>query len=383
MQSLFPVAPRPGTRGNSLVEFKAGKMNMVGPNADGKFQCSADKRKGSVTLVSTPDQLLHFRWTDRTSGQVVDDRIIFPGDATFKSVNTGKDEERVFVLKMNSGGAPMMFWMQDKSNEKDKENVDKLNDMMTNPASVQAAVAAAASNSGPTVGPGGTNMGPEAWAQLMGLQAPPGAGLGAERGSPAATPAAAPAPAAAPSSSSADAPPPAPSGGLDFSNLLSTLGNAPPAAPPAASTAAAGGAITADALRNAIASAQGGAGREAPLELQDIYNADAALAAGILEDEAVRAELVSHLPEGQRSEEHLETALRSPQLRDAMRMLSRALNADNYASVMANFGLDAGPGTEHLVRGEAVQAFLAALAVANPPETGTGDDTTNMDTTDE
>ena len=173
------MAPRgrPGTQGNSLVEFKAGKMNMVGPNADGKFQCSADKRKGSITLVSTPDQLLHFRWTDRTSGQVEDDRIIFPGDATFKSVNTGKDEERVFVLKMSSGGAPMMFWMQEKSNEKDKENVDKLNDMMTNPASVQAAVAAATTNSGPTLGPGGTNMGPEAWAQLMGLQAPPGAGV--------------------------------------------------------------------------------------------------------------------------------------------------------------------------------------------------------------
>merc|ERR1711988_483610 len=111
------------------------------------------------------------------------------------------------------------------------------------------------------------------------------------------------APAAAPSSSSADAPPPAPMGGLDFSNLLNSISAAPPAAPAAGTT---GGAptLTADALRNAIAGAQGGAAREAPLELQDIYNAEAALAAGIMEDEAVTAELISHMPEGQRTEEH-------------------------------------------------------------------------------
>ena len=375
------MAPRGGAargNGNSLVEFKAGKMNLAGPDASGKFQCNADKRKGSISLVSTQDQLLHFRWTDRTSGQTEDDRIIFPGDATFKSIKTGKEDDRVYILKLNSGGPTMMFWMQEKSNEKDKENVDKLNDLMTNPASVQAAIAANAANVAPVVGPGGMNMGPEAWAQLMGLSAPPGAAPGGAASPPVA---ASPAPAAAPSSSSADALPPAPAGGLDFSNFLNSLGTAPPAAPTASgATSGNTNTLTAEALRSAL----GGATREPPLELQDIYNADAALAAGILEDETVRAELIAHLPEGQKTEEHLMEALRSPQLKDAMRMLSKALNPENYASVMANFGLDPGPGTEHLVRGEAVQAFLAALTAANPSSAsggGQGEGSSSMDTT--
>merc|ERR1712146_498998 len=112
--------------------------------------------------------------------------------------------------------------------------------------------------------------------------------------------------------------------------------------------------------------------RREPLELQDIYQADSVLSSGILEDTALRAELIAQLPEGQQSEEQLEIALRSPQLRDAMRSLSRALNPENYASVMANFGLDPGAGSELLVRGEAVQAFLAALAAQNV-DAGTGE----------
>ena len=89
-----------GDGGKALVEFKAGKMILTGPNSAGKFNCTADKRKGTVSLVSAPDQLLHFRWADRTSGNVEDDRIIFPGDATFKSVKAGRDEDRVYILKI-------------------------------------------------------------------------------------------------------------------------------------------------------------------------------------------------------------------------------------------------------------------------------------------
>jgi hypothetical protein len=120
------------------------------------------------------------------------------------------------------------------------------------------------------------------------------------------------------------------------------------------------------------------------LELQQIYQVDAVLTSGILEDEALRAELVAQLPEGQQSEVHLETALRSPQLRDAMRSLSRALNPENYATVMANFGLDPAVGSELLVRGEAVQAFLQALAAQNPapPSGDSSSGGGNMDTSE-
>jgi hypothetical protein len=368
-----------------LFEFKAGKMNLAGPNAAGKFSCSADKRKGTISLVSTSDQLVHFRWSDRTSGNVEDDRIIFPGDATLTAVKTGRDDDRVYILKMNSGGPNFMYWMQDKSNEKDKENIDKLNDLMTNPSAVQAAIAANAASAPNNGLPAGMaappGMGPEAWAQLMGLQAPPGAASASGGGAanPPALPASAAAAAAAatsttaaPSSSAADAPPPAPVGGLDFSNLLSTLGN-PSNAPPAAPAATTG--LTAESLRMAMAGAA--AARQEPLELQDIYQADAVLSSGVLEDEEIRAELISQLPEGQQSQEHLETALRSPQLRDAMRSLSRALNPENYASVMANFGLDPGAGGELIARGEAVQAFLAAFTQQQQ-----GQDSNNMDSSE-
>lgn len=386
MQSLFPTAPRPGagggSQGNSLFEFKAGKMNLAGPNAAGKFSCSADKRKGTISLVSTSDQLLHFRWSDRTSGNVEDDRIIFPGDATLTAVKTGRDDDRVYILKMNSGGPNFMYWMQDKSNEKDKENIDKLNDLMTNPSAVQAAIAANTASNAPNNGlPAGMaappGMGPEAWAQLMGLQAPPGAASASGGG--AANPPALPASASAsaPSSSAADAPPPAPAGGLDFSSLLSTLGNpnAPPVAPAAAASSTTTAGLTAESLRMAMAGTT--ASRQEPLELQDIYQADAVLSSGVLEDEEIRAELISQLPEGQQSQEHLETALRSPQLRDAMRSLSRALNPENYASVMANFGLDPGAGGDLIARGEAVQAFLAAFTTQQQQQ-----DSNNIDSSE-
>merc|ERR550534_834016 len=47
------------------------------------------------------DQLMHFKWKDRTTSTVEDDLIIFPDDVEFKKVSqctTG----RVFILKFKS-----------------------------------------------------------------------------------------------------------------------------------------------------------------------------------------------------------------------------------------------------------------------------------------
>lgn len=50
--------------GTSLVEFKAGRMNMVGNVVH------PDTRKGLVSLIQSQDRLIHFCWEDRNTGKV-------------------------------------------------------------------------------------------------------------------------------------------------------------------------------------------------------------------------------------------------------------------------------------------------------------------------
>lgn len=105
--------------------------------------------------------------------------------------------------------------------------------------------------------------------------------------------------------------------------------------------------------------------RQPELQLQDIFTAEQVLATGVLSDPSVRAALVAQLPEGQRTEENLEAALRSPQLSDALRSLSRALQGESFASILASFGMNPSDGNDDLARGNAVAGFLAALREAS------------------
>merc|ERR1719323_1524668 len=78
------------------------------------------------------DQLMHFKWKDRTSGNIEDDLIIFPDDVEFKKVNqctTG----RVFLLKFKSTTRKLFFWMQEPKSDKDEEFCKKVNDYLNNP----------------------------------------------------------------------------------------------------------------------------------------------------------------------------------------------------------------------------------------------------------
>lgn len=50
--------------GTSLVQFKAGRMNMVGT------MVHPDNRKGTVSLVQSADRLIHFCWEERNSDKV-------------------------------------------------------------------------------------------------------------------------------------------------------------------------------------------------------------------------------------------------------------------------------------------------------------------------
>jgi len=110
----------------ALVEFRAGKMTMSGNLV------TPDKRKGMVMVEQGDDQLMHFKWKDRTSGNIEDDLIIFPDDVEFKKV-TQCTTGRAFILKFKSTTRKLFFWMQEPKDDKDEEFCKKVNDYLNNP----------------------------------------------------------------------------------------------------------------------------------------------------------------------------------------------------------------------------------------------------------
>lgn len=79
MTSIFGNGVTAGsTSGNRhLVEFKAGRMNLVGK------MVHPDQRKGLLYVYSAEDGLIHFCWKDRSNNNVEDDLIIFPDVSSF------------------------------------------------------------------------------------------------------------------------------------------------------------------------------------------------------------------------------------------------------------------------------------------------------------
>jgi len=66
MQNLFASSqPARGGGGNgnrnTILSFKAGRMNLDGPKQNGNYGVTADKRRGTCSLARTNDQLVHFR----------------------------------------------------------------------------------------------------------------------------------------------------------------------------------------------------------------------------------------------------------------------------------------------------------------------------------
>jgi len=128
MVNSFLFGNQSSSQSKYLLEFKAGKMQMKGTTVN------AINKKGLVYLHRTDDNLMHFCWKDRTTGQVEDDLIIFPDDTEFQKVSqctTG----RVFVLKFKSSNRRCFFWMQEANEDKDEDICKKVNDYLNNPAS--------------------------------------------------------------------------------------------------------------------------------------------------------------------------------------------------------------------------------------------------------
>lgn len=299
MQSLFPTG---GMARNAppapIIQFKAGKCVMT-QQPDGKYLVSADTRRGRIAMIRT-DGLLHFRWENRSNNEIEDDRIIFPGDAVFKRVKTGRENDRVYMLSFQSG-QKFMYWMQDVNAAKDQEYLVQVNEIISNTPAAPAANPAAAAN-------------------------PPALGL-------------------------------------DLSSLLGAFNVAAPSS---------SAPLTAAHLQQALA----GAAPQAPPQptpapgLEEIMTSEAIITSGILNDPAVRAEAIQHLPEGQQSDAFLEENIRSPQFQQALGALSEALVQDG-ATVAGSFGIDPAPGNAELIRGDAVGGFLTSIQAATQSDDST------------
>eukprot|EP01031_Cornospumella_fuschlensis_P038473 gene38473-46764_t len=377
MQSLFPTNHGAAATRPPLIQFRAGKCELVQlPN--GKYRVSADLRRGNISLTRESDGLVHFKWSNFVNGAVEDDRIVMAGDCTFHKVAS---QERVYLLKFRAGAGPrLMYWMQAKSAAQDEENVNKLNNLMNSPQAVLEALAAGGSSSGAA----GAGAAGNDWMQAM---------LG---GAGAGRPGAARSMAAAPSSSSG-----ANYGQLDLTAIMNALNRpaAPAAAPAAAATTAAvpavpatpaasssfaaastpAGQLTIDDLRRAML---GSAATPAPAAaatpaLQDVLQPEEVVRSGVLDDPQAQAELLEQLPESQRSAQQLLATVHSPQLRQALSGVSHAVAQDpaHFAAVANNLGLDASaqPVQNALNAGDGVGALLAAVAQTHPPEEKQGD----------
>jgi hypothetical protein len=149
-----------------------------------------------------------------------------------------------------------------------------------------------------------------------------------------------------------------------LSNILENLGmpqqtsDTPAAAPT--------GTITLADLQGAMevaTTSSRAAGTYVPL--QEVVTPEAIIS--LLEDEAVRTRLMELLPEEQRSPEHLEENLRSPQVQATLRSLTAAIQPDDvgsmegYHSLLANFQLDPADGEQALRNGNPIQAFLDCI----------------------
>ncbi|KAG1733012.1 adhesion regulating molecule [Suillus paluster] len=167
------------TSPSTILAFKAGRaFRRAGTNF-----VDASPTKGAVVVLTNEDGLIHFMWKDRTTGEVGEDLILFPGDAKFEQVPQSS-WGRTYVLKFESSDQKHFFWLQDSSTRRDEEFVTNLNRTLADPnivaiwdarniypASEASSSAVGASTSQPSTAqqnaPAGTT--PEQLEQLRGL----------------------------------------------------------------------------------------------------------------------------------------------------------------------------------------------------------------------
>jgi len=377
--SLFGGTATARANNQYLVEFKAGKMfmkpgNMVHP----------DKRKGLVYVYQSDDSLMHFCWKDRSTGEVVDDLIIFPDDVMFKHIPPAKISaarcDRIFVLKFKASSRKFFFWMQEPKSDKDEEFCSKVNNLLNNPP-------APGSRSGGGGGAGGLGdleglsdsrvgadlhslLGNMSQQQLMQLLASGGLSFGGLPGL---------------LNGSGGNSRPSTGQSLGGSTPTSAAGNrsaAPASATTTATTATPATAAASASPANASRVTASPAGTN-PIRLTDLQSILSSMnlppgtpdtpvdlagaitpenVAPILTNPEANSDLLGHLPQGEgltQTPEELRQTLGSPQFQQAMGSFQAALQSGQLGPLMNQFGMPSDVSTA-AAQGN-VEAFMQAM----------------------
>jgi len=312
-----------------LLSFKAGKVNLA-LRENGKYWATPDTRRGQVNLKYNDDDQLTWEWYDRREKKVVD-TLILDEPAELKQADVPKSQDldsndRVYFWKL--GSQWKMIWLQDK--EEDQELIVKANKILKTPKKpAEGTTEAAASSAGGPVSARSPGDASTSSASTTTRQVDALSNILENLGMPQG----------------------------ETHNPTSDADDAPADAP-----APAGGTLTLADLQGVMAGLQTQQ-QASPPGLQDVVTQDAIM--DLLANEDVRNRLMQELPEAQRSPEHLEENLRSPQVQQTLRSLTAALlpddngSTDGYHSVLANFQLDAADGQQTLTQSNnPVQAFL-------------------------
>ncbi|KAF9095335.1 hypothetical protein BGX23_000682 [Mortierella sp. AD031] len=288
-----------------LLEFKAGRCFRT----TGTDTVKPDPIKGLVYLEEE-DGLMHFFWKNRTSGEIEDDLILFPGDAELISVpqcTTG----RVVMLQFKSSSQKLFYWLQEASTARDQTILQQVNSLIHSQEDDEAYL--------------------DDDAVMEDVEA-----TTTSASTAAIAPSAAFAPAAPVSSSTPN----------------------PTTAPAAAAAAAPGGSsLTAsqmDQLRHLLGGLQvPQAAQRSNLRLDHILTPGAV--APLLNNPEICAALFPHLPESsERTPEEIQAIVRTPQFSQALVSLSTALESGQLGPLLRQFGL--GPNA-----GNGVEGFISSI----------------------
>ncbi|KAL9539750.1 hypothetical protein MBANPS3_010083 [Mucor bainieri] len=343
--NLFQTTPAE----THLVQFNAGKCIV-----DGTW-IKPDTRKG----------LLHLYWKERKNQSVAeDDLIIFPDEAEFRQI-TQCTTGRVYLLQFKTSNERHFYWMQSKTDEKDKEVAERVNELIRDPdANMNAAADLDESSSHAElmrllngVESQDPNITPENLLQF--LNSMNGSGDTQDEDDeddedePMETATTTPVASAASTTTASRAP-------------AAETTSAPEQTPVAPSSSEAPAASTApvpvatpqqsnqqlDQLRQMLANVRP-AEASAPIALSDVLTTQSLTP--LLNDPEICASLFPFLPEeSERSAEEVRQVVKSPQFSQALQSLSAALQTGQLGPLLSQLGLDPSAGNS-------VESFLIAI----------------------
>lgn len=94
--------------------MRAGMMNSDS-GVGGRVRLAADKRKGELLVARDGEGMVHVQWRDRATGALAFDRVVFPGDVTFKRIaSPGGAKDCIVELRYVAGAQQrFFFWLQE------------------------------------------------------------------------------------------------------------------------------------------------------------------------------------------------------------------------------------------------------------------------------